>query len=488
MELKLLFSDYFNISSQILNDYGALDICVNSDLPLFIDPFLLFASEKNEYKKLHDEIVNHLINLKNIALSDRKSNLEIFKFPEVKQNWLGLSQHGNAGKGLGKKFAKNLVEAFHGFYSNFGEETISSSSHIEKLTLVGKGIGKDFISDFTTNLILEYLLEYTEEFAKKHLKNNQVKRFSLRCKFDYKFNVWLPKEFLLPCFYLENNGDYIILTPSDILTKDEAFICHNDLHHSFKKITKSLENSSLRESINNYFYERIPRDAKKDEIDRAIDLTINKFPEILDYYIREKEHQKEEAQSISKEKINKIEKELIKTLKLLCKEVLNNSNFYKIEPNTYEASLNRAIFLKYVIENNDCYRIFYHEGKPISSEDTIQRIFKLTWYHTPYDVNSEVNNGRGPADYKVSKGISDSTIIEFKLGKSSSLEKNLRNQTEIYKIASNSKSDIKVILCYNESEIKKVRRILKKIHNTDMVPKNVVIIDASPKESASKVV
>ena len=57
MELKLLFSDYFNISSDVVESYGALDICVNSDLPLFIDPFLLFASEKDEYQKLHTKEV-----------------------------------------------------------------------------------------------------------------------------------------------------------------------------------------------------------------------------------------------------------------------------------------------------------------------------------------------------------------------------------------------------------------------------------------------
>lgn len=488
MELKLLFSDYFNIPSGIIDEYGALDICINSDLPLFIDPFLLFASEKEEYKELHDYIVKHLIELKNIALKDNSNtNLNIFKFPEIRQNWLGLSQHGNAGKGLGTKFAQNLIEAFKGFYSGFGEETISSSSHIEKLTLVGKGIGKDFISDFTTNLILEHLLEYTETFAIKYLKDNQIKKFSVRCKFDYRFNIWFPRDFILPYFYLEENGDFIILTPIDILTKDEAFICHNDLHSSFKKITQSLENSSLRESINNYFYEKIPRNAKKDEIDYAISATINKFPEILDYYIRVKEDEKEKAQSLSEEKINRTKKELINTLKLLCEEMLNNSNFYKIEPNSYKESLERANYLKDVIENNDCYRIFYYNGKPISHEDTIQRIFRLTWFHSPYDINSEVNNGRGPADYKVSLGISDSTIIEFKLGKSSSLEKNLKNQTKIYQKASKSKSDIKVILCYNQKEINKVKKIVNNITGSNTIPENIIIIDASPKDSASKV-
>jgi hypothetical protein len=143
------------------------------------------------------------------------------------------------------------------------------------------------------------------------------------------------------------------------------------------------------------------------------------------------------------------------------------------------------MFLKDVIENNDGYRIFYNEGKAISKEDTIQRIFRLTWYATPYDVNAEVNNGRGPADYKVSFGGEDSTIVEFKLGKSSSLSRNLANQTDIYKKESKSANDIKVILCYTEGEIKSVERALNKLKLVNQ--ENIVIIDASAKKSASLV-
>ncbi len=36
------FSDRFNVDPQVLEDWGAFDISVVSDLPVFIDPFLLF--------------------------------------------------------------------------------------------------------------------------------------------------------------------------------------------------------------------------------------------------------------------------------------------------------------------------------------------------------------------------------------------------------------------------------------------------------------
>ncbi len=62
----------------MLDAYGALDICIDADLPLFIDPFLLFASDKEEYLDLHDHIVNHLIRLRDLAAEN--PNIQILGY------------------------------------------------------------------------------------------------------------------------------------------------------------------------------------------------------------------------------------------------------------------------------------------------------------------------------------------------------------------------------------------------------------------------
>jgi hypothetical protein len=485
MSVQLLFSEYFDVDKKVMDSYGALNICIDADLPLFIDPFLLFASEKQEYLDLHAKIVNHLINLRKLAIENPNTDLKLFQFPEIKQNWLGLCKWGNSGKGLGPKFAKDVIKAFNGFYSNFGDEKVTSSSHIEKLTLVGSGIGRDFISDFTTNLMLEYLLEYTQKFALEYLKENQKRVFSVRCRFNEKLMTWTPREFTLPYFYMAEDGDFIILTPLDILTKDESYICHSDLKSQFRRITNSLENHSLRDTINLYFQKCLPVMPKNKDVEAAVNATILKHPEILDYYIRFKEDNKEGASKVSTEKLNKLRKEFIDTLTEFTEKLSQSSEFFNVKPDSYQAALQRANFLKEVIEVNDGYRIFYKDGKAIASEETIQRIFRLTWFATDFSVDSEVNNGRGPADYKVSYGERDSTIVEFKLASSSSLKKNLLSQTEVYKKASKSINDIKVILCYSESEVAKVARILKNIKQEGA--ENIVIIDATKKLSASKV-
>ncbi|TDR42103.1 hypothetical protein DFR29_109159 [Tahibacter aquaticus] len=485
MKAELLFSDYFDLGRLAVEKYGALDVCIEADLPLFIDPFLLFSSDRSVYKELHRKIVGHLARLRDLACENSQINEALFQFPEIRQNWLGFSKWGNGGKGLGPKFAKNLISSFNGFYSNFGKETLTKSSHIEKLTLVGEGIGRDFISDFTTNLAQEYLLEYTEKFAKTYLSPHQRAFFSIRCRFDEESLVRQPRLFELPYFYKNgDSGDFIILTPLDILTKDDAFISHGDLARRFRVIANALDNASLRHSINEFFRSNLRRNPTKEDIARAVDITVRKFPEMLDYYILDRERNRGEAAPISAEKVERLQRELLDPLSMLGRYLAERSQFYAIPLGSYAAALQRVRFLKEVIEDNDGYRIFYKGGKPIASEETIQRIFRLTWFASRYDVNSEVNNGRGPADYKISFGQRDSAIVEFKLGSSSSMKRNLKAQTAIYKKASRSVNDIKVILCYTRSEISTVNRILKEIGQEDA--ENVVTIDASPKISASK--
>jgi hypothetical protein len=58
--MKVYFSDIFKVSPDVIEKYGAFNISLINDLPLFIDPFLLFNSTKPEYQKLHKEILQYV--------------------------------------------------------------------------------------------------------------------------------------------------------------------------------------------------------------------------------------------------------------------------------------------------------------------------------------------------------------------------------------------------------------------------------------------
>ena len=159
VSMKVYFSDFFGCDPDVIEKYGALNVSLVADLPLFIDPFLLFHSKKPEYKQLHQEMIAYVAFLRNKAAAGPVPDSLLkawYTFREVKQTWLGWSLEGNDGRGLGMKFARSLHKNLNRVFANFGEEDVNVAAHIEKVCLFNSGVGRDNISDFTTNLIKKY--------------------------------------------------------------------------------------------------------------------------------------------------------------------------------------------------------------------------------------------------------------------------------------------------------------------------------------------
>jgi hypothetical protein len=125
MKLMVYFSDFFEINPDLLEEYGSFDVSLINDLPLFIDPFLLFNSSRKEYQVLHDNILRYLSFLREKAQGESISDGLLkawYMFPEIKQNWFGFCKSGNEGSGLGKDFAVALHDNLNNLFSDFGRD------------------------------------------------------------------------------------------------------------------------------------------------------------------------------------------------------------------------------------------------------------------------------------------------------------------------------------------------------------------------------
>ena len=472
---RIYFTDFFCVDPGSLEAYGAFNVSLINDLPLFIDPFLLFDSEDEIYKRLHQDIIQYVRFLRDqsseSALPPRMVT-EWFHFPEVRQNWLGFSKEGNGGSGLGAKFARALHRNLHSAFRTFGEETVSRGSHLEKLRLLDNGVGRNHLSDFTTNLIKGFLLDYTQTFAREYIQPAHLRRMAVqKVQFDYERRRWRGATYELPYW----NGDFVILTPKEILTKDEAWINRSDLLDRFHDIYPSIPDEQLRARVDEHFRRLLSDNPKDEEVKEAASATIQAFPELLDYYIREKEDNGDKAHQISDLKVRQTEEQFITQVRALVDLHLAGTDFYR-EADTFEASLRRVHFLKDVIENKDGYRLFYMDGKPIKREEDLQIMYRLTWFASTIEIDREVNNGRGPVDFKASKGSKDKTLIEFKLASNTKLKKNLQHQVEVYQAANNTSKSIKVILFFSDSEYERVFKVLKELNLLDRP--DVITIDA----------
>jgi hypothetical protein len=178
---------------------------------------------------------------------------------------------------------------------------------------------------------------------------------------------------------------------------------------------------------------------------------IQNFPQIIDYYLAVKEKHGDEAVRISQENVNQINTQFVKHVEGLVALLKTHTDFYSEPTDSYEAALRRALYLKDVIEQNDGWRIFYLDGQPITREKDVHVLYRLTWFASAFDVNSEANSGRGPVDFAISMGSANKALVEFKLASNSQLAANLEHQTEIYQRAHRTKKSVKVILYYTRS-------------------------------------
>lgn len=135
---------------------------IGMDIPVGIDPFLLYKSKTALFRDLHRlmlEAFNAGIDaVTRGALADARAILD---FPEEPAIGFGYTKRGKGGSGVGSYMAGLIVE------------TVASSPglqerrihHVEEMQLLAAGIGPDRVSDIAANLLKQFLIEYTQRQA-----------------------------------------------------------------------------------------------------------------------------------------------------------------------------------------------------------------------------------------------------------------------------------------------------------------------------------
>lgn len=494
-ETKIYFSEVFNVDHSVVEEYGALDISLVCDNPAFVDPFLIFANPK--YSELHVLIIKYLEYLRDLSIKSNGKELDsgtfkqYYKFPEVKQAWLGYSVDGNGGLGLGIDFATSLHRNLNKIFANFGKEKITEAAHMEKLCLIEEGVGVDKISDFTLNLIKKFLLEYTQEFASQYIDAEFVMNFAInKVTFDFKTGIWSGARYALPFIEIHGKKEFVLLVPKEMLTKHETWISRNNFLESDSEVFHSITNDELRAKFNKFFHDNLlvkyskrkkpQTDFSKKSRKTAMAKAVLEYPEVLDYYIKAKEQEKEAAlgQHVAKpEEINFFFDTSTIQSKL--------KDFPFKEMTSVDDCVARISFFKQTLESNS-KSLNITEGVRLQ-EKQLQLLFKMTTYGSMFDYNSEVNNGRGPIDFIVSYGSQDKVGLELKLASNSKLKQNLQNQGDVYKSDSNLRLVIKVIFYFNDKERERIGKVLTEL-KLEEDDREIFLIDCRPKASASNVV
>ncbi|EJR29758.1 MULTISPECIES: hypothetical protein [Bacillus cereus group] len=233
-------SEIFNLEKS-QRELDFVDININEDLPLFLDPY--FLSLRNDLWSIdaHRTIQSFFHQVIELYRADRKGDARrlFVNLSEPNETCFGVSEGKPRGRGVGADEATEIFDNI--IQSQAIEEGLVS--HLEDMAVFVDNIGKDKISDLTTNVIREHLIKYTQSQCKLHgiaLTENVPS--------GYYWNSTLRKWDNEHTDMLIIEGRKIILVPKSIVTYSyrytpERYCQHfvlNFLQHEHIRINSSL--------------------------------------------------------------------------------------------------------------------------------------------------------------------------------------------------------------------------------------------------------
>lgn len=161
LEYNLIVRPRLNDFHNILLNQGEVDFCIpflEEDIPLYIDPFLLWKSASIMENSLHSTIVDIFNYWGWLYNNNRETEAinSIIHASECSEVGLGTAKT-KQGKRIGATVANDILSLFR----NIPQIKTDGFSHIEEIQLLVRNISKDRISDLTSNILSSHLKDYT---------------------------------------------------------------------------------------------------------------------------------------------------------------------------------------------------------------------------------------------------------------------------------------------------------------------------------------
>lgn len=461
----ILISKYLGING--LEELGVFDALIDKDSNFFINILRLKETKTPEFSSSYERVNNFFSTIATLlstatakSISDKffRAAFKKFDFKEVNGINLGFSKSG-IGSGIGEKLRFQILgDAF--------DIVKQGSTQPEIFQLVGlfeENIGPDRLSDMIATIIKKDIIAYSKR-VHKDLEINAS--HYPKEKFDKNGILYNPYK---KCQFL--------FLPLDILHE-------LPIAQSWEDIDRVIsENQSIRDEINEAVGEEWSKWAtrkKKNFIKEEIFKNPEKCSRVINKYRTETaevfDPNRDVDYFVAKlwDKITNIEN------LLECK--------IKEKPNSFSLSIDIINFFKKWIENNRGWEVI-NSVESKKREKIVQRIIHLAGKSfieaNDLDFSCEPDEGRGPVDFKISRGA-DKTIIELKLSTNQQYLHGYEVQVEEYAKAENTNQMIYVLLDLgNPIRVKN----LKKLHSQNIanginVPE-VIIINGTEKASAS---
>lgn len=467
-------SSAFNLDPKLLTKLGVVDVHLDADTRLFIDPLLLYQSSHSEmyevatthYEERFKQIIKVLRASKNVNDVCWKAARKLFNFSEVCNTCLGYSS-SIRGSGFGPELVEHTLETAKQVI-DLGVDDVDM---FMALAVFEEGIGPDRISDMTTNIILEDLISFTHRV--NETLNLPTQKFKVKGK---------EQELIVNPL----NKEGLILVPQDVVRALPFAADWSDIGRVAK------ENEELRERLNAKvggiwasMTTKQKAEAKelamksKEAFELLIELIQIAEPEPYDF-IKDREGEtfwmpllRSIAECYPKDLTAHSDKKL--TLKEADKIV-------------------KDILLQFqdLVENKGLWKeLWSDEHKPRKEKAAQRLLFAVAYSYCKannLDLAPEADSGNGPVDFKFSQGFDSKIVVEIKLSTNNNVVHGYEKQLEIYKKADDTKRGYFLLIDVGNlrkkyAEVQRVRDEFKREHG---IASEIILVDGNAKESASK--
>ena len=152
-------TDYYGIQKS----QSEVDFAIpffDTDIPLYVDPFLIWKSPSFQDNSLHAAIMNSFNSIGFMANNgnDRLAVEQVVTASECSEVGLGTS-----GNRKGRRISFKQSELIVRLFMEIPHLKSSGFLHIEEVALLVDGIGKDIVSDFACSYMKSFLIDYTTD-------------------------------------------------------------------------------------------------------------------------------------------------------------------------------------------------------------------------------------------------------------------------------------------------------------------------------------
>ncbi|GGH88586.1 hypothetical protein JOD43_004254 [Pullulanibacillus pueri] len=239
-------TDFYNISlTQEEVDFAIPFL--DEDIPLYVDPFLLWKSPSMQDNSLHTAITNSFNNLGYLLEKGReKEAIDILiRGSECSEVGLGVSKT-KRGARIGEKTAHNILSLF----KEIPQINKRGFVHFEEIQLFVDQISKDRISDISSNFLKSFLIDYTMEQCEKH--SIPMVKTKIENLYEYRSNKFVSEDGV----YLPHNpetNESVLLVPKRWL-RLIPWISYEDYFNGY--FIKEVENKDIKSRVEVLNYNR----------------------------------------------------------------------------------------------------------------------------------------------------------------------------------------------------------------------------------------